>query len=309
MSETPAEVVGLVSADGVVRSLDLDDEGSPPSFWRTILSTTEGRIGLLGALLMLALVIFGRYFTPYSPNELGTGPVLEGTTTNHIFGTDQLGRDVLSRFLTGGSTVILVPLAAVTLSSVLGGGLGLIAAYHGGLIDTLITRIFDFLMALPALLIVLVLIWGLGTSPLVIILVVGAVFTPRLGRVLRGAAQAVVTQDYIAAAQARGERTSYILTRELLPNIAAIAIANYALFLTYGIVFVATLSFLGLGAQPPSSDWGLMVAGSTGFITANPWAALAPAFGIAGLSLAFMLIGDAVTRHLTRDIDAAMVKL
>jgi peptide/nickel transport system permease protein len=310
VSETPAAGgVDPVSSERLVHTLEVEEEGPPPSFWRTILSTAEGRVGVFGAIAMLVLVVFGRYFTPYPPNQLGTGPVLEGTTGDHFFGTDQLGRDVLSRFLIGGSTVILVPLAAVTLASVVGGGLGLIAAYRGGLVDTVITRIFDFLLALPALLIVLVLIWGLGTSPVVIILVVAAVFTPRLGRVLRGAAQGVVTQDYIAAAQARGERTSYILVRELLPNTAAIAIANYALFLTYGIVFVSTLSFLGLGAQPPSSDWGLMVAGSTGFITANPWAALAPALGIAGLSLAFMLIGDAVTRHLTRDIDAAMVKL
>jgi peptide/nickel transport system permease protein len=118
-----------------------------------------------------------------------------------------------------------------------------------------------------------------------------------------------VTTDYVAAAEARGESTTYIIVHELLPNIASVAIANFALFLTYGIVFVSTISFLGLGAQPPSSDWGLMVASSTGFITTNPWAALGPAVGIAGLSLAFMLIGDAVTRHLTRDVDAAMVEL
>src|SRR4029079_4234820 len=111
-------------------------------------STAEGRVGFFGAIIMLALVIFGPYFTPYPPNQLGTGPVLEGTTASHIFGTDQLGRDVLSRFLVGGSTVILVPLAAVTLASVLGGGLGLIAAYRGGVIDTVITRLFDLLLAL-----------------------------------------------------------------------------------------------------------------------------------------------------------------
>lgn len=290
-------------------TFDLEDDGTPRRLWRSVLSTQEGRIGTLIGLFMVAIVALGGYLAPYSPTGLGAGEPLKAPSWHHLLGTDQLGRDVLSRFLTGGTTVLLVPMAAVTLACALGGGFGLLAAYRGGVVDQLVTRTFDLLLALPALLIVLVAIWSLGTSAQVIILVVAVVFVPRLGRVFRGAAQAVVTADYIASAQARGESTAYILGRELLPNIASVAIANFALFLTYGIVFVSTLSFLGLGAQPPSSDWGLMVATSTGFITSNPWAALAPALGIAGLSLAFMLLADALTSHVTRDSDAATAKL
>jgi peptide/nickel transport system permease protein len=202
-----------------------------------------------------------------------------------------------------------VPLASVVLSLALGGGLGLLGAYRGGWVDSLIARIFDLLLALPPLLLVLVLIAGLGTSTLVLVLVVAPVFAPRLGRVVRGAAQSVVTQEYVAAAQARGESTAYVIAREILPNTAPTVIANASLYLTYAIVFIATLSFLGLGAQPPSSDWGLMVSQSYGFVTLNPWPTIVPALGIGALSMAFTLIGDAATRHLTPDADAGRVEL
>jgi peptide/nickel transport system permease protein len=274
-----------------------------------VMSTAEGRFGVVVAVLMLALVALGPLVAPHPPNQLNPGAVLDGPSSAHLLGTDQLGRDVFSRFLWGGRTVIVVPFIAVTIACVLGAVLGIAAAYLGGAFDVVISRLFDLALTMPMLLIALVLIWALGTNGAVLVAVVVLVFTPRLGRVFRGAAQGVVTQDYIVAAQARGERLGYILLRELAPNMVAILVANYALFMTYAIIFVATLSFLGLGAQPPSSDWGLMVAQSFGFATINPWATLGPSFGIAGLSLAFILLGDAVTRHLTRDVEASAVSL
>jgi peptide/nickel transport system permease protein len=288
----------------------LDAPGSRTGgFVRAVMSTAEGRVGVVVTVVMLALVLIGPLVAPYPPNQLDPGAVLEGPSSAHVFGTDQLGRDVFSRFLWGGRTVIVVPFIAVTIACAIGAVLGIAAAYLGGVPDIVISRLFDFALTMPTLLIALVLIWALGTSAAVLVAVVALVFIPRLGRVFRGAAQGVVTQDYIAAAQARGERLGYILWRELTPNMIAIVIANYALFMTYAIIFVATLSFLGLGAQPPSSDWGLMVAQSFGFATTNPWATLAPSFGIAGLSLAFILLGDAVTRHLTSDVEASAVPL
>lgn len=288
---------------------ELDHAGPPPSLRRALLATLEGRLGLALGLLMLAVIVAGPALAPYDPSALATGPALSGPSAAHLLGTDQLGRDVLSRVLCGGRTVLLVPLAAVTLSLAVGGGLGLLGAYRGGLVDAVITRTFDLLLALPPLLLVLVLIAGLGSSTIVLVLVVAPVFAPRLGRVVRGAAQAVVTQDYMAAARARGESTGRILLWELLPNAAPTVIANFSLYLTYGIIFVATLSFLGLGAQPPSSDWGLMVSQSYGFITLNALATAVPALGIAALSMVFTLIGDAATRHLTPEAETGMVVL
>jgi peptide/nickel transport system permease protein len=288
----------------------LEQEGAPPpSAWRTILGTIEGRIGLAVGLIMLLVIAFGRFFTPYSPTEIGVGLPTQGPSADHYFGTDHLGRDVFSRFLTGGDTIVLVPLASVILAFVVGGGLGMLGGYLRGRWDTVITRTFDLLLTLPPLLLVLVLIAGLGTSSIVLIVTVGLVFLPRMGRVVRGATQAVVTSDYVAAAQARGENTVSILGREVFPNVAAPAIADFALRITYGVIFVATLNFLGLGAQPPEPDWGLMVADSRAYLSAQPWAALAPMFGIAALSIAFNLIADALTRHLTRETARGVVPL
>ena len=284
------------------------NQGRPPRLWRTVLASVEGRLGLAAGTLVLALIVVGPFAAPYDPTALETGPPSAGPSSDHILGTDQLGRDVLSRFLSGGSATVLVPFAAVSLSFVVGGTLGLLGAYRRGSADAVITRGFDLVIALPGLLIVLVLVTALGSSWYVIALVIAALFTPRAGRIVRGAAQAVVTHDYIAAAQARGESTPRILLSELLPNAAAPIIASYSLFLTYGVVAVSTLSYLGLGAQPPSSDWGLTIAESRGLIAINPWPTLAPALAIAALSVAFTLIGDAITGHLARDTEQSALR-
>lgn len=268
---------------------------------RAVVATGQGRFGLLLAGLVLGVVIFGPFVAPDSPNAIG-GPLLAGPSAAHLLGTDQLGRDVFSRFLSGGRTVLLAPLAATTLAFFVGGIAGMFSALRGGVLDTGMSRLFDLFIALPALLVVLVVITRVGTSWLAIICVVGAISAPRAGRIVRGAAQAVVASDYVAAARLRGERVSWIIARELLPNAAPAIIANYCLYLTYAIVFVATLSFLGLGAQPPSSDWGLMVYESREFITVNPWATLAPALGIASMAVAFTLLGDAITGQVSRAI-------
>jgi peptide/nickel transport system permease protein len=184
------------------------------------------------------------------------------------------------------------------LSFVIGGLLGMFGAYSRGRQDQVISKLFDLLLALPPLLLVLVLIAGFGTSNLVLVISVALVFAPRTGRILRGATQAVVTNDYVAAAQARGEGTFSILMREVLPNIAPVTITEFVLRLTWAIIFVVTLSFLGLGAQPPSSDWGLMVAQARSYITVAPIPVIAPAVGIALVSVSLSFIADAMTRHL-----------
>lgn len=272
-----------------------------PTIWRALIGTVEGRIGLVLAVLVLVLVLIGPIVAPYDPNEIG-GLSLSGPSGGHPLGTDQLGRDILSRFLEGGRTVLLAPFVATTLAFLLGGTLGMLAALRGGLLDASASRLFDFFIALPALLIVLVVIARVGASWPSIVIVVALVFAPRAGRIVRGATQAVVESDYVTAARLRGERATWILRRELLPNAAPTIIANYCLYLTYAIIFVATLSFLGLGAQPPSSDWGLMVSDSRQFLVLNPWGALAPALGIASMAVAFTLVGDAVVRQVSRSI-------
>jgi peptide/nickel transport system permease protein len=279
----------------------------PPSALRALASSWEGRVGVALGIVMLAIIFLGPLVAPYDPTQIGTGKPLLGPSSEHLLGTDNLGRDVFSRFLYGGRTVLLVPLAAVLLTVLVGALPGMLAAYRGGSIDMLVTRVFDLLLTLPPLLVVLVIVSGAGTSSLVLIVSVGLIYAPRVGRIARGATQAVITTEYVQAAEARGERTLSILVREIAPNISGPLIADLALRLTYAVIFVATLNFLGLGAQPPSSDWGLSVATARTFISVQPWATLAPAIGIAALSVSFNLVADTLTRHLSREGSQAAI--
>jgi peptide/nickel transport system permease protein len=295
--------------DELTVASEIELESAPPKLWRAVLRGPEGRIGLALAIAMVGLIVIGPLIAPFPPDKVAAGLPLQNPSFEHWLGTDQLGRDVLSRFLSGGGSVLLVPLVAVVLAFLLGGGLGILGAYRRDVYDSVITRAFDLLLAMPPLLLVMVLVAGLGTSTPIVIATVALVYVPRAGRIVRGAAQAVVTSDYVAAAQARGERTLPIMLREILPNAAAPSLAAFTLYLTYAIIFVATLSFLGLGAQPPSSDWGLMVSENRGFLLLNPWGTLAPIFGIVALSVSWTLIAEGVSRHVTRDSDAGEVIL
>ncbi|HEX5608913.1 MAG TPA: ABC transporter permease [Solirubrobacterales bacterium] len=259
--------------------------------------TFEGRVGLAILVAVALLVTVGPLFAPYPPNEIGVGVPLATPEGGHLLGTDQLGRDLFSRYLDGGTTIVLVPLAANVLGFLIGGLLGLFGAYQGGRTDAVIARVFDLLIAIPSLLLTLVLIAGLGTSWSTLIFVIAIVTAPRAGRVIRGAAQTVAVNDYVVAARLRGESVWWVLCREILPNASGPIVAIFSLYLTYAIVGVSTLSFLGLGAQPPSSDWGLMVAEGRDVLTINPWATLVPAFSIGLLAIAFTLIADSIDRR------------
>jgi len=286
---TVQEVAAVVPATAVRRQ----------SLLRAVLRTGEGRIGIGLGVFMIGLIVIGAVFGPTTDyNAAAPG---SGSSAAHWFGTDALGRDVLSRFLHGGTTVLLIPLVAVTFSLIIGGSLGLFGAYWGGWPDVVISKVFDVILTLPPLLVVLVIIGGLGASDTVLIITVALVYAPGMGRVVRGTAQSVIVNPYVLSAQARGERDLSIIFREVLPNVSGPTLAEFGLRLTYGILFVATLSFLGLGVQPPASDWGLMVAENRGLITVAPWGTLLPALGITALAVALNLSADALSRVLAGD--------
>lgn len=286
---------------GIEAAADLEAAPGEHGLVRSVLGSIEGRAGIALGSIMILLIVVGPSVAPYAPNRIGAGSPLQTPSRQHLLGTDGLGRDVASRFLHGGASVVVLPFVAITVALAIGGLVGIVSAYRGGTVDAVATRLFDLLLVLPPLLVALVLIAGLGTSSRVIVLTVAIVYAPRLGRLVRGAAVSVVQHDYVTAAQLRGERTAWIVRRTILPNIVGEVLAVYALYLTYCIIFVATLSFLGLGAQPPSSNWGLMVADGRSFIEVNPWQVVAATLGIAGVSVTFTLLADAVERHLARD--------
>jgi peptide/nickel transport system permease protein len=274
-----------------------------------IITSTEGRIGLAILAALMVLIVFGPMLAPYSPTAVGVGGLDTGPSSAHPLGTDDLGRDLLSRLLYGGRSVVLVPLVATTLAFAIGGITGLVAGYVGGRFDTFVSRVIDVLIALPPILLVLVVLAAAGSSNLVIIVAVAVVYSPRVARVIRGATQGVMTQDYVLAAQARGEHTLPIVLREVLPNIGPTVFVEFAVRFTYVMIFVTTLNYLGLGLAPPSSNWGLLLSTAQNTIVTNPIASIAPAVAIGALAVGVGLIADAATQGLGLDATAEFLLL
>jgi peptide/nickel transport system permease protein len=261
---------------------------------RRLLATPQGLAGSIVLALELIIVIFGRLMAPYDPDAIGAMP-MQGPTTAHLLGTDTYGRDVLSRVLHGGGSVIVLPLFAVMAAVCVGTVLGLVSGYLGGRFDAILTRILDVALAVPTYLSVIVIIAGFGTGQVVVVGAVAAVYAPYITRVLRAATQAVAPREFVLAARARGESLRFILFRELLPNILPTLLVEIALRLTYAVIFIASLSYLGLGVQPPSANWGVMVAENRTLLLVHPVVVIAPALLIGLLAIAINLLADALT--------------
>jgi peptide/nickel transport system permease protein len=260
-----------------------------------------GRIGLALVMVALAVVVAGPFVAPFRYTAL-VGPILQAPSAKHMLGTDQLGRDVFSRVLYGGRSVLLLPVCAVTLAFAIGGVLGLLAGYRGRRTDQVVTRVADLLMSVPPLLLVMVLVIPLGTSDTVLIATTGIWFAPRIVRIVRAATASVCAKDYVLAARVRGESTVSILWHEVIPNITGTLLAELALRLNYAIIFITTLNFLGLGVQPPSSDWGLMVSEGRAFLGHRPLISIVPALMIGALAIGVNLLSDQIAAHLARNV-------
>lgn len=256
-------------------------------------------VGLVVLAVVLLIAVLGPFVAPYSPTELAGIPY---TTPDSDFwlGTDFLGRDVLSRVLYGGRSVLLLAVTATILAYLIGGAIGLFAGYTRSLADSLLMRAVDLLLAFPPLLFMLLLAAGIGAGPTVIVIGVAAINIPGIARIVRTATLEISVRGYVEAAITRGERTSAILAREVLPNIVGTLVADGGVRLTGSILYVAGLNFLGLGLQPPSSDWATMIAENRTTIDLQPWAVAAPAAMIAILTVAVNVVGDGVSQRLGR---------
>lgn len=243
------------------------------------------------------VALFGSFFAPHSPTALAGVPYSHPSGA-FPFGTDFLGRDVLSRVLCGGRSVVLLAGAATGLAYLIGGTVGLVAGYSRSLIDPILMRVVDVMLAFPPILLLLLIAAGLGPGSLTILIGVTVVNIPGVARVLRGATIAVSVRGYVEAAVARGERTSSILVREVTPNIVRVIIADGGVRFASAILSIAALNFLGIGLQPPTADWATMIAENREGITLQPWAVAIPALMIAALTLSANGVADAATRRL-----------
>ena len=261
-------------------------------------------VGLIIILINLFVVAFAGVLAPYSETELVTD-VWAPPNPDNWLGGDQLGRDMLTRILYGARTTISIAFIATMLSFTIGIVAGFTAAVVGGIIDTLLSRIVDALMAIPTLILALVVISVLGTEIYVLIGVIAVLDSTRVFRLSRAIAMDVAVMEYVEAARLRGERLWWIMTREVLPNTVMPLIAEFGLRFAFAFLFIASLSFLGLGIQPPLADWGGMVRENATAIIYGIAAPLYPAAAIAALAVAVNLVVDYILARQNRSVAAA----
>jgi peptide/nickel transport system permease protein len=265
---------------------------------RQLYACPASALGTTIFLLFLLLALFGPLIAPYEANQQIVEDARQPPSPKHWFGTDHLGRDVFSRVVLGARDVLslagLGTLAAVAAGTII----GLISGYQGGWLDEVIMRFFDSLLALPALLLALLLLGSLGGSRNSVLAVIVIVYAPIVARVVRSVVLSVKTKSFVEAARVQGEAFWYILLREIFPSTLPALAVEASLRFSYAIFLVASLGFLGIGVQPPSPDWGLMVKEGRANVTQTPWALYFPAGAIALVVIGVNLISDSLKQIL-----------
>ena len=251
----------------------------------------SAKFGMVIVFIYLVVAIFAPLIAPYGEREI-LGRAYEFMSSEHLLGTDNLGRDMLSRLIYGARNTIGLTLIITTLAFLIGSLTGMIAAALGGWIDQLLSRIVDIFMSIPALIFALLILSILGTAMPYLIGTIVIIDSTRVFRVARAAAMNVAVMDYVEVARLRGEKLVWILRKEILPNITAPLLAEFGLRFCFVFLFISALSFLGLGIQPPTADWGSMVRDNATLITYNDITPLIPAGAIALLTVAVNFVVD-----------------
>jgi peptide/nickel transport system permease protein len=267
--------------------------------WRLLLRRPTFLVGMSILLFWVVCAIFGYAIAPHNPYDQQLLAVNHGPSGAHWFGTDQIGRDVLSRVIVGARYILIVCPAATLLGTVLGTMLGLLMGYLGGPIDAVVGRAIEAVLALPVVIIAFLFIVAVGPSPLFLILIIGFIFTPLIARTVRSAVLVESQLDYLSSARLLGEKPWYIMFTEILPNVMPAILVEFTVRLGYSIFAVATLSFLGFGIQPPTPDWGSDIAKN--YVTLGAgywWMTLFPALAIASLVVAINLVTDSIEQVL-----------
>jgi peptide/nickel transport system permease protein len=290
-------VTDVAVADAV--EIDLDERRRGPL--RVLFSAAwkqhRTKIGLGITLLLVGIAVFGRLVAPYEPDQGVEGLLpFAPPSSDAWLGTDALGRDVLSRFLYGGLSVLVLAGVSTAIGMSLGITVGLLAAYSRGKLDDLLMRTMDVFISLPSIVLALLLAATVGPKLWLLIIAVALTTMPRAARITRGAAAEVVERDYVRAAEAIGIPRRKIILSELLPNVSSPLIAETTLRMSFNVGVVAGLSFLGFGLQPPAADWGLMIQENQNGLVLQPWPVLLPIIAIALLTIGTSLVGDGLAR-------------
>jgi peptide/nickel transport system permease protein len=260
--------------------------------WRAAWRSPTLIAGLLILAFWIVCALFGAGITPRDPYADDLLATLSPPSAAHWFGTDQLGRDIFSRVIVGARDILIVAPLATLLGTVLGTALGLCIGYFRGALDDVVSRIIEALQALPLVIVALMALAAVGTSNVTVVLVIGFVFTPLIARTVRSAVLNETDLDYVAAARLRGDGALAIMFIEILPNVLPIAIVEMTVRLGYAIFFVASLSFIGFGIQPPSADWGIAIAENYSLIGSYWWTVLFDAGATASLVIGVNLVTD-----------------
>ncbi|MBW4436973.1 MAG: ABC transporter permease [Pleurocapsa minor GSE-CHR-MK-17-07R] len=258
-------------------------------------------IGLVLVVFFIVLALLAPVIAPYNFDQIIRGAARQAPSAEHVFGTDMLGRDIFSRVVYGSREILAIPAATTALSLIFGASIGLFIGFRGGWVDSIISRVLDALLSIPALLLALVMLATVGSSPGGIIAVIVLLYTPIVARVTRSSVLSVRSTGYVEAARLRGESLGYILFQELLPAVLPALIVEGALRFSYAIFLTASLGFLGLGVQPPSPDWGRMVNEARDSFRITPWSLWFPTGAIALLIIGVNLLSDGLRRIFRRE--------
>ncbi len=274
---------------------DLFVDEQPPGLIRQAMKLRRTQIGVTLSLLLIGVALIGPFIAPFGSTEYVDMPNtldIPGT----LLGTDYFGQDVLSRFLFGGRTILILAVIATSIGITLGTTLGLSAAYLSGRYDEIIMRSLDVILSFPQVLLSLVVISMFGPSNVLIICTVGLSTTPRIARIIRGAAISVVERDFISAAEALGETRKRVVFAEVLPNVTSSLLVEMNLRLTYSVGLIASLAFLGFTPEPNAANWGLMIQENRVALTEQPWGVVLPTIALALMTIGTGLVGDGLSR-------------
>lgn len=270
-----------------------DGEGFElPDIVVRVFSNRKVLVALSILIPMIIVVALGERITPFDPLETNVANRYAGPGGKYILGTDHLGRDLLSRVVLGGRSSLLLGFSATAVSLSAGVPIGLLAGYAKGRTDEFLMRLMDIMMSIPVLLLGILLVVSLGPNLVNVIIAIGVVFTPRIARVTRSATLSESEEPYVVAAKARGESRPYILFREILPNVTGPIIVEGSIRVGYAILIGTSLSFLGLGAGPPTPDWGFMIATAREHMFNSMWFLIWPSLALVMTVTAMNLLGD-----------------